>query len=828
MTTMRRAFAGVLAIFLAAAAGFPQAGSPAAKPRDFTASLVGHAHIDLSWLWRWEETVHDIAVQTFAGTLERMAKMPGLTFAQSQAAIYEAVEKTRPDLFAAIKARVREGTWIPVGGMWVEPDLNMPDGEALARQLLYGKRYFLDKFGRDVTVGWNPDSFGHNAQLPQILAKAGITSYIFERCAPEKTTLFWWQGKDGSKVLAYVPPGWYVVSLKDGVRDLILETAKTSPLRDYLLLYGEGDHGGGPRDSDLEAIRKFRKDKTQPRLEFASPERYFEALRKLPLEIPTVAEELNFTFPACYTTQAEAKKGNRRGESLLVSAEKFSALAASLGFRDYYPERDLDEAWKIVLRNQFHDILDGSSIGPVYDDVRRDYEAAFARGRRALDFSLETIGNAVDTRGEGVPLLVYNPLSWDRTEPVTCEIPLSGPFRIVDARGAEAPAQVVARDAGPRKNLRRVVFIAEAVPSLGYKLFRIVPADQEPVFAPAATAGPDGLENEYFKVVLDPKTGWITRLYDKVRGREALQRPGNFLQAIVDEPESMSAWELGLKDTSWNVGEDGASVEVVETGPVRAVVRVRSSFRRSVFVQDMALYARLPRLDVGMRLDWQERNLMIKAVFPVDIRADRAEFEIPFGSVTRPGNGAEVPMIRWADVSENDGSYGVCLLNDGKYGIDVRGSIARLSVIHGPVYPDPEADRGPHELAYALYPHAGTWKEAGTLRRGYEFGNPLLVRTVMAHPGRLPAEMSFFRTDAPNVVLSAFKKEMGYYSRGYILRLYEAFGQRTDVNVELPWPAETAEADLIERPGRKVAASGKTLTLSFSPFEIKTLRLVRK
>jgi alpha-mannosidase len=822
----------ILAAGCAAALGFAQ-GAPQVpprppRPRDLTASLIGHAHIDLSWLWRWEETVHDVAVQTFVGTLDRMAKTPGLTFAQSQAAIYEAIEKDYPELFAAIRSRIREGTWIPVGGMWVEPDLNMPDGEALARQLLYGKRYFLDKFGVDVTVGWNPDSFGHSFQLPQILSKAGITSYVFERCAPEKTPLFRWQGKDGSSVLAYVPPGWYLVSLQNGVRDLLVEAAKTSALRDFLLLYGEGDHGGGPRDSDLEAVRKFQKDRNHPRIVFADPSAYFRSLEAARPDIPTVDRELNFTFPGCYTTQVETKKGNRDGEHLLLAAEKLSAVAVSMGFRNYYPERDLDEAWKIVLRNQFHDILDGSSIGPVYDDVERHYAEAFDRGRRALDFSLETIGNAVDTRGEGVPLLVSNSLSWDRTEPVTCEIPMPGPFRIVDARGAEIAYQIIGLDGGPEKNFRRAVFVAEAVPSLGYKLYRIVRAESEPSFPAAAAARAGGLENGFYRIALDPKTGWMTSLYDKANERETLQRPGNVLQAIADEPAAMSAWELGLKDSVTNVGEGGARVEVVESGPVRAIVRIQTPFRRSTFVQDIILHARIPRVEVRMRLDWQERNVMIKAAFPFGLRADRAEFEIPFGSITRPANGLEVPMIRWADVSEDDGSYGVSLINDGRYGIDVKGSAARISVIRGAVDPDPEADRGPHELAYALYPHRGTWKEGGTLRRGYEFGNPLIVRTALVHPGSLPAENSFLRVDAPNVVLSAFKKEMGYYNRGYVLRLYEAFGQRTDVNVELPWPAEAAEADLIERPGRKLETSGKTLTLSFTPYEIKTLRLVRK
>ena len=256
----------------------PPAGAP--KPRDLTAHLIGHAHIDLAWLWRWEETVHDIAVHTFQGTLAQMDKFPGLTFAQSQAAVYEAMEKSYPELFRKISQKVREGTWIPVGGMWAEPDLNMPDGESFARQLLYGKGYFREKFGVDVTVGWNPDGFGHNFQLPQILGRAGIKYYVFERCAPPNTPVFWWEGLDGSKLLAYVPPGWYLVDLKKGVRDLLVEEAKKTPLRDFMLLYGEGDHGGGPRATDLEAIRKFKQDKNHPRFEFAKPDEYFGKLEK--------------------------------------------------------------------------------------------------------------------------------------------------------------------------------------------------------------------------------------------------------------------------------------------------------------------------------------------------------------------------------------------------------------------------------------------------------------------------------------------------------------------------------------------------------------------
>jgi alpha-mannosidase len=827
MGRIRTAFLIGLFLLCLAAANFGQEKDPG----DFTAHLVGHAHIDLSWLWRWEETVHDVAFQTFKGTLAQMDKMPGLTFAQSQAAIYEAIEKYYPDLFKAIQAKVKAGTWLPVGGMWVEPDLNMPDGESLARQLLYGKRYFLDKFGVDVKVGWNPDSFGHNWQLPQIMAKAGLKYYIFERCAPDKTLLFQWQGMDGSKILSYVPPGWYLVGLKNGTKDVIFDAAKNSSLMDYMLLYGEGDHGGGPRDSDLEAIKKFKKDKGQPRTKFVAPEDYFKLLESQKLEIPVFNNELNFTFPACYTTQAQTKKNNRKSESLLLSAEKFSALAVASGYRDYYPERDLDEAWKIVLRNQFHDILDGSSIGPVYDEVNGFYQAVFDRGRRALNFSLESISNSIDTRGEGLPLVVYNPLFWERTEPVVSEFYLLkkfSAFKLLDAQGAAVPFQVITKEDKESQNLYRIVFIAENIPSFGYKLYRIAGTDKAPEFKSNLVADANSLENEYFKVRLNSATGWLESIFDKADNREILGGQGNVLQAIVDEPESMSAWELGLKDQSWNIGEEGAKAEVVEAGPVRAVVRVKSLFRNSAFGQDIILYNRIPRIDFRLSLNWQERNLMIKAAFPLNVKNGKADFEIPFGAVSRPAEGREVPALRWVDLSDESGGYGVSLLNDCKYGFDVKNNTIRLSVIHGATNPDPEADRGPHELLYSLYPHRGTWKDALTVQRGYEFNTPLMPRVAMAHPGPLPASQTFVSVGPDNIILTSLKKEMGYYYRGLILRLYEAFGKKTEAKIELPWPVDAWVTDLIERPGKKIEATEKTVTLSFEPYEIKTIRIVRK
>ena len=290
----------------------------------------------------------------------------------------------------------------------------------------------------------------------------------------------------------------------------------------------------------------------------------------------------------------------------------------------------------------------------------------------------------------------------------------------------------------------------------------------------------------------------------------------------------MSAWELGLKNESWKIGESGSEVSVVESGPVRAVLRVRSPFRSSTFTQDIVLYRRVPRVDLRMALDWQERNVMVKSAFPFDLKSGQAEFEIPYGTITRPSDGTEVPALRWVDVSDDSGEFGVSLVNDSKYGFDVKENTLRLSVIHGATAPDPEADRGRHEFSYSLVPHKGTWREALAWRRGYELNNPLIARAPMVHPGTLPGTIGFISVGPENVVLTAVKKEMGYARTGLIFRFYEILGRTTETKIELPWAADAWETDLIERPVKKIGGDGKTLVFSLGPYEIKTLRILPK
>jgi alpha-mannosidase len=290
----------------------------------------------------------------------------------------------------------------------------------------------------------------------------------------------------------------------------------------------------------------------------------------------------------------------------------------------------------------------------------------------------------------------------------------------------------------------------------------------------------------------------------------------------------MSAWRLGLKETIGNIGEKGARIEVVERGPVRGIIRVTSPFRNSRFVQDIVLYQGIPRLDCRMRLDWQERNVMVKAAFPAALTNASAAFEIPYGFVSRPADGTEVPALRWIDLTDESGGYGLSLLNDSKYGFDVKNSRARISIIHGATSPDPEADRGEHELLYSIFPHAGSWQAAGTHRKGYELNNPLLARVGMLHQGSLPATHSFIQAGPENVIVSSLKKETGYENRAMILRIYEMFGRSADVELSFPWSIEAWDTDLIERPLSRIDSGVRMLNFSLKPFEVRTIKLISK
>ncbi len=810
----------------------------------YSIRATGNAHIDMAWLWPWSETV-EVVRHTFRTALELMNEYPDYTFTQSSAAASAWLEEKYPLLFGEIQRRVKEGRWELVGGMWVEPDLNMPDGESQVRQLLVGTRYFREKFGKEIRVGWNPDSFGYNWQLPQIYKKSGMDFFVTQKMAWNDTTkfpykLFWWEAPDGSRILTYFPHD-YVNSMEPVrmARDLADYAPRTKNFTELLHLYGIGDHGGGPTRVMFDEGRRWQQaDRVFPRVFYGTALGFFEGLEKKvsTMDLPVWRNELYFEFHrGVFTSQAETKKNNRRSEALLLDAEKFASLAFLRGRA--YPGRELNDAWRKVLFNQFHDIASGSGISAIYRDADRDYAEIRHMGNEIAAASLAELAAAIHTDGPGVPLLLFNSAGWARTEMIEAEAQLpraSAEVNVRDAAGRPLPAEVIERK--PETNRLRIRFLARDVPSLGYTLARVVPVGKprRALSALVVREAPLEMENEFLRVRVDAKTGCITSLVEKKSGLETIAPGGcgNLLQAFVDKPKTWDAWNIDadFEDAKWDLLE-AREVKLIERSALRAVIRVQKEFQKSTFVQNIILCAAIPRVDVQMDAEWREKHILLKVAFPVNVKSDTATFEIPFGAIERPTTRRtpeekakfEVPALRWADLS--DTKAGLSLLNDSKYGYDARENVLRLSLLRSPEWPDKHADEGSHHFTYSLFPHAGGWKEAGTVRRGYELNDPIRVLQVANHAGPLPSSNSFVQIEPQNVVLTALKKAED--DDGLILRFYEWAGREGDVTIHLPpGAAKSMETDLMERPGAQLGVKDSRLVVHTRPYEIKCLKVL--
>jgi alpha-mannosidase len=804
--------------------------------KQFEIALLGNAHIDLAWLWPWRETVQ-VCHDTFSSALDLMEKFPGFVYAQSQAQAYKWMEEYHPQIFEAIHKRVKEGRWEIVGGMWAETDANIPNGESFARQLLYGKRYFMHKFGVEPTVGWLPDTFGFNWNLPQILKKAGCPYFLTTKINWNDTTrfphvVFWWQAPDGSRVLAYQPVAGYGESVeREALARMLSQHFKRTGLKDVLVLYGRGDHGGGPNPAELEEAKALQANPCYPGVALGSALDWFTKQEKV-ADLPVWDSELYLEYHrGTYTSQAKTKRNNRQSEILMNAAELFCSWAHLAGLDDY-PLESLNAAWEKILMNQFHDILPGSSIPQVYVDSRVDYDQVFSLAQNALQSSLEALAQRIDTSDAGEHALVlFNPLSWDRTDLVEAEVPAEvvpdvDSLCAADANGSHTPVQVIGRS-GERV---RILFVAESVPAMGYKWYRLERCTSTDHARGIPLASEAGMENDYFQVAFDPRTGACSHIYDKKRKREVLDGKGHGfeLQAFGDDGNN---WDIHLNFRDMPIALDkGARMEVVETGPVRTVVRVTRKLGPSTLHQDYILYRNLGRIDCAFDVNWHSKHTLLKCAFPLSVRAAKATYEIPYAVIER-STGEETPeeaakfeacAQRWVDVS--GGGYGVSLLNNPKYGHDIKGNLMRITLLRGPTDPDPECDMGEHRFSIALYPHAGDWRQAQTVRRGYEFNYPMLAVVEPAHRGQLPAEMSLFRVEPESIVLSAVKKAED--SDELVLRWYEIDGKRTTASITLPKEAKAAcETDLLEREIGPANLSRKTLSLETGPYEIKTVRV---
>jgi alpha-mannosidase len=813
--------------------------------KTFTIRAVGNAHIDLAWLWPWPETV-EVVRDTFGTALELMDEYPQFTYAQSTAQDFVWLENYYPDLFKEIQQRVKDGRWEMVGGMWDEPDLNMPCGESLVRQLLTGMRYFKQKFGVEVKIGWNPDSFGYSWQLAQIYKRSGIDYFVTQKMSWNDTTqfpykLFWWESPDGSRVLSYFPHGY-----GNGINPvqcsgfLAGDVPLCSGYRENMLLYGVGDHGGGPTRQMLDAAVRWQKSTNAafPNFKWSTAQEFFNDVdSNLPkLNLPVWKSELYLQFHrGTYTTQAESKKRMRYSERLILNTEKFASLAMLHGRE--YPQPQFEDCWHRILFDQFHDMMAGSGIHINYVDEAESLDFVKLTCRRVLDGAMRLLGSRINTQGPGLPVAVFNSLSWERTDVSEAEVQFSGPIKEIEVRDSEGhavPSAVISRD--DSTHIVKVRFLARSLPPIGYKIFHVVSVEHPSEVSSTLKVNGTTLENEFLRVEIDPKTGCVTSLVNKKDGKNILRAGanGNVLETFVDKPKQYDAWNIGWPyDQSKTELLEAQEVKLVENTPIRAVVRVKKNFQNSSFIQDICMYPEVARADVHMHADWHETHIMLKVAFPLDIAPEWATYEIPYGTIERPAiphtkaqaAEHEVCAQQWGDLSE--GGRGFSLLNRCKFGYDtVEKGVIRLTLLRSPIEPDPIADRGEHDFTYSMYPHAGDWRQAGTELRGYELNYRPLPMPVEAHDGSLPASHSLVTIEPANVILTAIKKAED--DNSLIFRFYEFEGKPAQVRLTLPESATSAvETNLMEKEEQPISLGqgGTELTTSLGAYVIKSVKV---
>ena len=794
-------------------------------------TLIGQSHIDTAWLWPLRETRRKVG-RTWSTVLKLMEQYPEYHFSASQPALYQFAKENHPEIYRAIKKRAKEGRWEPCGAAWVEQDNNVPSGESLIRQFLYGNRFLEQEFGMRSRTAWLPDAFGFPWSLPQIMAQCGIETFFTIKISwSEFTTFpygyFLWQGVDGTRIRAIMTPENY--NGNPIPKDLINQRnsfQQKELLDETPFPFGFGDGGGGPTPQMLEYGKRLRNIAGVPRCRFGRTEDCFDRMRAAvdDRQLPVYSGELYLELHrGCQTTQARTKRNNRKCEVLMHNTEFLAAMSLLRG--GAYNQPKINEAWRIILTNQFHDILPGSSINEVYQQAEKDYAQARALATTAMEQALERLLPRIDTAGPGKALVAFNSLSWVRSDVAHAQVRLPrGNYHVTGPDGQIVPSQVAEDGA--------LLFEVQAVPPLGYAVYHLASGKAEAAPSGKLKATPRLLENDYLRIRLDA-SGRFTSVFDKVEAREVLApgSKGNELQLFDDRPGANDAWDIdyNFEDRQWAPGK-AESLEVVEHGPVRAVLRVVRKTERSVITQDITLYALLPRVDVCTRVDWHEKRTLLKVAFPVDVHTHRATCHIQFATAERATHRNtdfdtarfEVPAHHWADLSEGD--YGVSLLNDCKYGYDVKDNVLRLSLLRSPIDPDPHADEGEHVFTYSLYPHGGDWRN-GTVQQGYELNHPLLVAEFRPSPGPMPKAHAFASIDAGHVILDTVKKAED--SRALIVRLYEAYGQRGDISVTFgPRPKTVSECDLMEEQDKPIACHGHRVSLYVKPYEIRTLKVM--
>jgi len=807
-------------------AGIEKSGAPL----DVIIHATGHAHIDVAWLWTLGQTRRK-SERTFHNVIRLMEQFPDYHFSQSQPQLYQFIKEDQPVLFESIKQRINEGRWEPIGGMWVEADCNLSGAESLARQFLLGRTFFRENFGKDAEspVLWLPDVFGYAWALPQLIQQAGLKYFMTIKIGWSQYNrlpfdTFMWQGIDGTKILTHfstVPdPGNYA-STYNAMADAREALGTWNNFqqkelhKDLLMAYGFGDGGGGPTREMLENIEVMKNFPSLPRVRQSSVKKFFESIKSCTDSkmMPVWNGELYLEYHrGTYTTQARNKRANRRSEFLLHDAEFLAALA-SLHTDYVYPAEQFNDAWRTVCLNQFHDIIPGSSIGPVYEESQEQYVELTKNATQIRDGALDSLANHLNA-----DLLLVNATSFKQRGLVFIEGDSFQRF-ICDGEAVSVQETV----SGFWLDVDEIEPYSVVTLSKGPKLVR------SKLQVPNSML----LENNFLRVEFN-KDGDITRILDKKANREVLPSDAiaNQFQVFEDRPKFWDAWDVDIfyDDKMW-LAEPASSIKFVEYGELRQTIEIKRMILNSEYVQKVSLNRNSPRLDFDTKINWMERHTMLKVAFPVDVLASHATYEIQWGNVTRPTHRNtswdwarfETCAHKWVDLSE--GNYGVSLLNDCKYGHDIHDNVMRITLLRSPTMPDPMADFGEHQFKYSLYPHTGNWNEE-TQREAYLLNDPIIVYQMKEERGKKVANglKPLVATDSPNVIIETIKQAED--GNGIIVRLYES--QRKRGQVQIRFGCEVREAgttNLLEENESSLSVDQDSVLLNIKPYQIVTLRV---
>ena len=787
--------------------------------------FVGQSHIDTAWLWPLKETVRKCG-KTFSNVLSLIEKYPEFIFAFSQPQLFAYLEEFYPDLFKKVQERVNEGKIELVGNAWVEMDTNVPSGESLVRQLLYGRQYYLEKFGKESKVFWMPDVFGYTWALPQIMKRSGVEYFFTSKLVNNDTnsfphSLFKWKGTDGTEILSYLQKLNYNGDLSANTLSEIYNLFPEKDLCDTLLMtIGYGDGGGGPTYQMLEKAKRLKDFPGLPKSEFATAESFFKEAEKCENDLSVWNDEMYYEFHrGTYTSQANVKKNNRKGEYFLRKTEIACTMAKILLGKEY-PAKKIGDIWKKLLTNQFHDILPGSSIHEVYVDCEKIYAGIFKEAEEIYFDALDAL-NASLGLGKN-QIAVWNFCGFENTSTVCATLP--GDFEsLEDSFGNKVKASVTNTDC-----CSEFIFTAENVPSMGVKIYT---AKRDSAKENKYTSTKNLLENSHLKLALDDD-GNILSLYDKKSEREVFtnEKVSNLLTIFEDIPHTESAWNIDMEYQNhyWELLKSESS-ELIEDNDVRSVVRVIKKFNESTITQDIILERDGKKIDFATHVDWYETRRMLKTAFYPDVLSSKATYEIQFGAIERPTHWNtsydkakfEVCGHKWADLSE--GLYGVSILNDCKYGYDIKDNRMRLTLLRAPTFPDPTGDKGVHDFVYSIYPHKNDWRLGGTVKEAYKLNVPM---EAYVGDGEEKAKSfdSLISINKENIIIDTVKgAEDG---DGLIVRVYESQGARVKANLTFGFDVNSViETNLMEVNESEIEVIDNSIDFNIKPFEVKTFRI---